>query len=189
MNVTWGFVCRDACVLNLRRERLCLFFSFLLLLRPALDGDSSFTLPWWDTLDELWELKWVGTCRASPPCEANVALQPPTTHWRNTVIHKVSDYRLGDEQSFRSCECTSECCHLERLVPAVCQHVSLEPTLTGGRCVVDLAAFPQTHEHLCGPQTEKFTSSYLCAPTVAGCFPAADRTRGQINFGLITWLI
>lgn len=59
-----------------------MFFSFLLLLRPALDGDSSFTLPWWDTLDEPCELKWVGTWRASPPWEAKVALQPPTTHCR-----------------------------------------------------------------------------------------------------------
>lgn len=66
-------------LLRVRRERLCLFFSFLLF-RPALDGDSSFTLPWLETLEELWELKWVGTCLASPPWEANVALQPPTTH-------------------------------------------------------------------------------------------------------------
>lgn len=59
-----------------------MFFIFLLLLRPALDGDSSFTLPWWDTLEEPCELKWVGTWRASPPWEAKVALQPPTTHCR-----------------------------------------------------------------------------------------------------------
>lgn len=77
----WHYI---LCVLSIRSERLCLFLSFLLLLRPALDGDSSFTLPWLDTLDELCELKWVGTWRASPPWDANVALQPPTTHCTNT---------------------------------------------------------------------------------------------------------
>lgn len=70
-------------VIVLRSERRCLFFSFLLLLRPALDGDSSFGLFWLDNLDEPCELKWVGTWRASPPCEANVALHPPTTHCSN----------------------------------------------------------------------------------------------------------
>lgn len=83
------------CVLNLRRERLCLFFSFLLLLRPALDGDSSFTLPWWDTLDEPCELKWVGTWRARPPWEANVALQPPTTHCRKGKKGRKGEGRSG----------------------------------------------------------------------------------------------
>lgn len=38
--------------------------------------------------------------------------------------------------------------HLEWLVSAVGQHVSLQPALTGGRCVVNLTAFPQTHKHL-----------------------------------------
>lgn len=70
-----------------------MFFSFLLLLRPALDGDSSFTLPWWDTLDELCELKWVGTWRASPPWEAKVALQPPTTHCRKRRWSKRRRWR------------------------------------------------------------------------------------------------
>lgn len=73
---------------DVRRERLCLFFSFLLLFRPALDGDSSFSLPWLDTLEELWELKCVGTCRANPPCDAKVALQPPTTHCRDSSINQ-----------------------------------------------------------------------------------------------------
>lgn len=45
------------------------------------------------------------------------------------------------------------CHHLEWLVTAVGQHVSLQPALTGGRCVVDLAALPQTHKHLCGTHT------------------------------------
>lgn len=89
---TWSCPDREVCVsLYIRSERLCLFFSFLLLLRPALDGDSSLTLPWLDTLDELCELKWVGTWRASPPWEANVALQPPTTHCRNTH-HTVNSH-------------------------------------------------------------------------------------------------
>lgn len=89
---TWSYPDREVCVsLYIRSERLCLFFSFLLLLRPALDGDSSLTLPWLDTLDELCELKWVGTWRASPPWEANVALQPPTTHCRNTH-HTVNSH-------------------------------------------------------------------------------------------------
>lgn len=43
--------------------------------------------------------------------------------------------------------------HLEWLVPAVGQHVPLQPALTGGWCVVHLAAFPQTHKHLCGIHT------------------------------------
>lgn len=30
----------------------------------------------------------------------------------------------------------------------MCQHVSLEPALTGGRGVVHLTALPQTHKHL-----------------------------------------
>lgn len=99
---TWSYPDREVCVsLYIRSERLCLFFSFLLLLRPALDGDSSLTLPWLDTLDELCELKWVGTWRASPPWEANVALQPPTTHCRNThhsqSTHMMqSDFRLTE---------------------------------------------------------------------------------------------
>lgn len=99
---TWSCPDREVCVsLYIRSERLCLFFSFLLLLRPALDGDSSLTLPWLDTLDELCELKWVGTWRASPPWEANVALQPPTTHCRNThhsqSTHMMqSDFRLTE---------------------------------------------------------------------------------------------
>lgn len=99
---TWSCPDREVCAsLYIRSERLCLFFSFLLLLRPALDGDSSLTLPWLDTLDELCELKWVGTWRASPPWEANVALQPPTTHCRNThhsqSTHMMqSDFRLTE---------------------------------------------------------------------------------------------
>lgn len=38
--------------------------------------------------------------------------------------------------------------YLEGFVSAVCQHVSLEPALTGGRGVVHLTALPQTHKHL-----------------------------------------
>lgn len=167
---TWSYSDREVCAsLYIRSERLCLFFSFLLLLRPALDGDSSLTLPWLDTLDELCELKWVGTWRASPPWEANVALQPPTTHCRNTH-HTVNSHDAerfqadwitcspGGEQILwlmtdwtvmRACVRV----HLEWLVPAVGQHVPLQPALTGGWCVVHFAAFPQTHKHLCGIHT------------------------------------
>lgn len=63
-----------------RREHLRLFRSFFLLLSPALEGDSSFSLAWLDSLEELCWLKWLGTWRASPPWEAKLALQPPTTH-------------------------------------------------------------------------------------------------------------
>lgn len=165
---TWSCPDREVCAsLYIRSERLCLFFSFLLLLRPALDGDSSLTLPWLDTLDELCELKWVGTWRASPPWEANVALQPPTTHCRNThhsqSTHMMqSDFRLTElhvvqvVSRYSDSWLTGLLCvrvHLEWLVPAVGQHVPLQPALTGGWCVVHLAAFPQTHKHLCGIHT------------------------------------
>ena len=66
---------------HIRSERRRLFFSFRRLLIPAFEGDSSFTLEWLDILDEFCWLKWVGTWRASPPWEAKVALQPPTTHY------------------------------------------------------------------------------------------------------------
>ena len=44
-----------------RREHLRLFLSFFLLLRPALEGDSSLSLAWLDILEELCWLKWLGT--------------------------------------------------------------------------------------------------------------------------------
>lgn len=69
---------------HLRNDRRRLYLSFLRLLMPALEGDSSFTLVWLESLEEFWELKWVGTWRANPPWEAKVALQPPTTHYTKT---------------------------------------------------------------------------------------------------------
>lgn len=77
---------------HLRNVRRRLDLSFLRLLMPALEGDSSFTLVWLESLEEFWELKWVGTWRASPPWEAKVALQPPTTHFTETDIGQ-SNYR------------------------------------------------------------------------------------------------
>lgn len=71
-----------------RREHLRLFRSFFLLLSPALEGDSSFSLAWLDSLEELCWLKWLGTWRASPPWEAKLALQPPTTHCGATTTKK-----------------------------------------------------------------------------------------------------
>lgn len=38
--------------------------------------------------------------------------------------------------------------HLERLVPTVGQHVSLEPALTRGWGVINFTSLPQTHKHL-----------------------------------------
>lgn len=63
-----------------RKEHLRLFLSFFLLLSPALEGESSLSLAWPDILEEFCWLKWLGTWRASPPWEAKLALQPPTTH-------------------------------------------------------------------------------------------------------------
>lgn len=47
------------CVLvgYVRRDHLRLFLSFFLLLIPALDGESSFSLAWLDILEELCWLK------------------------------------------------------------------------------------------------------------------------------------
>lgn len=73
-----------------RREHLRLFRSFFLLLSPALEGDSSFSLAWLDSLEELCWLKWLGTWRASPPWEAKLALQPPTTHCGATTTTKTT---------------------------------------------------------------------------------------------------
>lgn len=75
-----GLICVS--VRYVRREHLRLFLSFFLLLSPALEGDSSFSLAWLDILEELCWLKWLGTWRANPPWEAKLALQPPTTHCR-----------------------------------------------------------------------------------------------------------
>lgn len=38
--------------------------------------------------------------------------------------------------------------YLERFISTVGQHVSLQPTLTGGRCVIHLATLPQTNKYL-----------------------------------------
>lgn len=76
-----------------RREHLRLFLSFFLLLSPALEGDSSFSLAWLDSLEELCWLKWLGTWRASPPWEAKLALQPPTTHCKATAQPHVGQRR------------------------------------------------------------------------------------------------
>lgn len=43
--------------------------------------------------------------------------------------------------------------YLEGFISAVGQHVSLQPALTGGRCVVHFATLPQTHKHLADTQT------------------------------------
>ena len=45
------------------------------------------------------------------------------------------------------------CLYLEGLVPAVGQHVSVEPALTGGGSVVHLTPLPKTHKHLGGTHT------------------------------------
>lgn len=70
-----------------------MFLSFFLLLSPALEGDSSFSLAWLDSLEELCWLKWLGTWRASPPWEAKLALQPPTTHCKATAQPHVGQRR------------------------------------------------------------------------------------------------
>lgn len=80
-----------------RREHLRLFLSFFLLLSPALEGDSSFSLAWLDSLEELCWLKWLGTWRASPPWEAKLALQPPTTHCK--ASDKVATYTMCRRQA------------------------------------------------------------------------------------------
>lgn len=41
----------------IRNDLLDLFFSRLRLLMPALEGESSLSLAWLDSLEELWELK------------------------------------------------------------------------------------------------------------------------------------
>lgn len=68
----------------LRNERRLLFFNFLLLFIPALEGDSSLAFGWLATFEEFCWLKCVGTWRASPPWDAKLALHPPTTHWIGT---------------------------------------------------------------------------------------------------------
>lgn len=78
-NTVFRLSCVFAC-LYVRRDHLRLFLSFFLLLSPALEGDSSFSRAWLDIFEEFCWLKWLGTWRASPPCEAKLALQPPTTH-------------------------------------------------------------------------------------------------------------
>lgn len=77
-----------------RREHLRLFLSFFLLLSPALEGDSSFSLAWLDILEEFCWLKWLGTWRAKPPWEAKLALQPPTTHWQNATNNHPNHQNL-----------------------------------------------------------------------------------------------
>lgn len=67
-------------VSHLRSDRRLLFFNFLLLFIPALDGDSSLAFGWLATFEEFCWLKCVGTWRASPPWDAKLALHPPTTH-------------------------------------------------------------------------------------------------------------
>lgn len=67
-------------VKHLRSDRRLLFFNFLLLFIPALDGDSSLAFGWLATFEEFCWLKCVGTWRASPPWDAKLALHPPTTH-------------------------------------------------------------------------------------------------------------
>ena len=59
--------CLSVCIKYLRNERRLLFFNFLLLFIPALEGDSSLAFGWLETFEEFCWLKCVGTWRASPP--------------------------------------------------------------------------------------------------------------------------
>lgn len=167
------FVCGRRYV---RREHLRLFLSFFLLLSPALEGDSSFILAWLDILEEFCWLKWLGTCRARPPWDAKLALQPPTTHCGTTRQESTRTWTLdiycyGDNDAITNCTVityekvmlsvqgapeeqmhvpTCCCIYLEGLVPAVRQHVSLEPALARGWGVVHFTSLPQAHKHLEG---------------------------------------
>lgn len=91
-----GLVCVP--VRYVRREHLRLFLSFFLLLRPALEGDSSLSLAWLDILEELCWLKWLGTWRANPPWEAKLALQPPTTHYSRAQKTQGNDNNFSNER-------------------------------------------------------------------------------------------
>ena len=79
-------VCASKKSCGRRNERCLLFFSFLRLFIPALEGDSSLAFGWLETFEEFCWLKCVGTWRASPPWEAKLALQPPTTHWKGKRV-------------------------------------------------------------------------------------------------------
>lgn len=69
-------------------------------------------------MDEPCELKWVGTWRASPPWEAKVALQPPTTHCRRGKDGREGERRKRKEVKERDEEEEEKHSHTQKSVRA-----------------------------------------------------------------------
>lgn len=121
-------------------------FGRRLLLHFALIGQFGGTLRAEVSGDVSSQPPLRGKCGVAAP---HHTLQEDTHRLHCQCFHSASQVLSGEQCDFISggyevCVCP----HLEGLVPAVSQHVSLQPALTGGPCVVHLTALPQTHKHL-----------------------------------------